>query len=72
MVSPGIDGVKHLCDVLDPKKVIATHDEDKHAKGLVSKFAKIIRPLSIEALQKIPWLSDRYLELNHYERIQIS
>lgn len=72
VVSPGIDGVKHLCDVLDPKKVIATHDEDKHAKGLVSKFAKIIRPLSIEALQNIPWLSDRYLELNHYERIQIS
>lgn len=72
VVSPGMDGVNHLCDVLQPKKVIATHDEDKHAKGLVSKFAKIIRPSSAEALQKIPWLSDRYQELNHYERIQIS
>ena len=72
VVSPGMDGVKHLCDVLHPKKVIATHDEDKHATGLVSKFAKIIRPSSVEALQKLPWLSDRYQELNHYQRIQIS
>jgi L-ascorbate metabolism protein UlaG (beta-lactamase superfamily) len=72
VVSPGIDGVKHLCDVLHPKKVIATHDEDKHAKGLVSKFAKISRPSSTEALQKLPWLNNRYIELNHYQPIQIS
>ena len=72
VVSPGMDGVKHLCEVLDPKKVIATHDEDKHAKGLVSKFAKVIRPSSPEALQKVPWLGDRYLELNHYQKIKIS
>lgn len=72
VVSPGLDGVKHLCEVLEPKNVIATHDEDKHATGLVSKFAKIIRPSSAEELQQIPWLSDRYQELNHYKRIQIS
>jgi len=72
VVSPGIDGVKHLCDVLHPNKVIATHDEDKHAKGLVSKFAKISRPSSTEALQKLPWLSNRYIELNHYQPIEIS
>ena len=72
VVSPGMDGVRHLCEVLHPKKVIATHDEDKHAKGLVSKFAKVIRPSSTEALQKVPWLGDRYLELNHYQKIIIS
>ena len=67
-----MDGVRHLCEVLHPQKVIATHDEDKHAKGLVSKFAKVIRPSSTEALQKVPWLGDRYLELNHYQKIKIS
>jgi len=72
VVSPGLDGVKHLCDNIDPKRVIATHDEDKHAKGLVSKFAKIIRPTSAEKLNKLPWLSDRYQEINNYNRIKIS
>ena len=72
VVSPGIDGVKHLCKVLHPKKVIATHDEDKHAKGLVSKLARIIRPSSSEALKKISWLGDRYLEINDYKPIQLS
>lgn len=72
VVSPGLKGVKHLCDILDPKRVIAAHDEDKHAKGLVSKFAKIIRPSSIEDLTKLPWLTDRYQEITDYNRKKIS
>lgn len=72
VVSPGLDGVKHLCDLLQPTKVIPTHDEDKHAKGLVTKFAKIIRPSSTDSLRQIPWLSDRFEELNHYQRIEIA
>jgi L-ascorbate metabolism protein UlaG (beta-lactamase superfamily) len=72
LVSPGLEGVKHLCAVLDPKKVIATHDEDKHAEGLISKFAKVTRPSSADELRKLPWLGDRYLEINHYQKIEIS
>lgn len=72
VVSPGLEGVEHLCEVLNPKKVIATHDEDKHARGLVSKFAKIIRPSSKDSLLKFPWLSNRYEEITHYESTQIS
>ncbi len=71
-VSPGLDGVKHLCEVLNPKKVMAVHDEDKHAKGLVSKMARITRPASPEALHELSWLGGRYFELNHYQRIEIS
>jgi hypothetical protein len=71
-VSPGLNGVEHLCDVLKPKKVMAVHDEDKHAKGLVSKMAKITQPSSNEALRELPWLRDRYFELNHYQPIEIS
>ncbi len=72
VVSPGLEGVEHLCEVLNPRKVIATHDEDKHAKGLVSKFAKIIRPSSKETLLKLPWLGERYQEITHYKLTQIS
>ena len=71
-VSPGLDGVEHLCEVLKPKKVMAVHDEDKHAKGLVSKMARITRPKSTQALRELPWLGDRYLELNTYHQIEIS
>ena len=72
IVSPGLKGVKHLCDTLNPKKVIATHDEDKHAKGIVSKFATIKRHSSSEDLLKYTWLTNRYLEVDHYNRINIS
>lgn len=72
IVSPGLKGVKHLCETLKPKKVIATHDEDKHAKGIVSKFARIKRPSSTENLIKNSWLTNRYLEVDHYNRINIS
>ena len=71
LVSPGLNGVKHLCETIDPMKVVATHDEDKHAKGIVSKFARIKRPSSSKNLTKLPWLGKRYLEVNHYNRIQI-
>lgn len=71
-VSPGLDGVEHLCEILKPKKVMAVHDEDKHAKGLVSKMARISRPSSTKALRKLPWLGDRYFELNNYDKIEIS
>lgn len=72
VVSPGLEGVKHLCESIHPKKIIATHDEDKHAKGIVSRLARIKRPSSKQHLLKHSWLSNRYLEVNHYNRIQIS
>lgn len=72
IVSPGLDGVKHLCQHLNPHKVVATHDEDKHAKGIVSKFAKVQRPSTSGDFLKFSWLTDRYLEVNHYNKIQIS
>lgn len=71
VVSPGLDGVKHLCDLVQPAKVIAVHDEDKHAKGLVTKFAKIIRPETSDSLRALPWLRNRYEELNHYQRLEL-
>jgi hypothetical protein len=71
LVTPGLKGVKHLCDLVEPKKIIAVHDEDKHAKGLVTKFAKVTKPESEKSLLEKSWLNDRYLIVNHYDRIEI-
>lgn len=66
-VSPGLEGVEHLVDVLNPKRIVATHDEDKHAKGLVSKFAKVVKSPDTKTLQELKYLKDRYVEISSYE-----
>ncbi len=71
-VSPGMKNVKELVGILNPKHVFATHDEDKHATGLVSKFAKITRAKAENELKQIPWLADRYHHLDHYNQITLS
>lgn len=70
-VSPGIEAVKKMVRVVQPAKVIATHDEDKHAKGLVSKFAKVTPPPAFAEMQKDEALKDRLLEINNYEPITL-
>jgi len=71
VVSPGLEGVEKLCRLLNPDKIVATHDEDKNATGLVSKFAKITRASSIDELTKLPWMSDRLLLLSDYQPTSI-
>jgi L-ascorbate metabolism protein UlaG (beta-lactamase superfamily) len=67
VVAPGLEGVAKLCALLEPQNVVATHDEDKHAKGLVSKFAKITPAGPEEALKKLPFLESRLLHLTDYQ-----
>lgn len=66
VVSPGLEGVEQLCQLLQPEKIVATHDEDKHAKGLVSKFAKITLAGSEHELAQLPWLNHRLVHLTDY------
>jgi hypothetical protein len=40
-VNPGMDNVETLCQLLQPRWLINTHDEEKMAKGLVSRFAEV-------------------------------
>lgn len=70
-VAPGIDGLRKLSNHLNPKYVIATHDEDKHASGLVSKFARITKSPVIEELQKYPELKNKIVEINHYKAVEL-
>ena len=40
-VNPGMDNARKLVEILKPEKIINTHDEEKIAKGLVKRLAKV-------------------------------
>ncbi len=69
-ISPGLAGLKHLTEKLSPKYIISTHDEDKHAEGLVIKMAKVKR-ISKSDLEQHPIFKDKILEINHYQPVNI-
>ena len=69
-VSPGIEGLQHLTENLHPQHIVATHDEDKHAKGLVIKMAKVKRIFSTD-LSQYPIFKNKIVELNHYNPITL-
>ena len=67
VVSPGMAGVSHLMETIKPRYVVATHDEDKVARGLVSKFAKVVTSPDKEELRKMEFLKNRYLAVEDYK-----
>jgi len=67
-ISPGLKGIMHLCQKLNPEFIVATHDEDKHAKGLVIKTAKITKN-SPEDLNKIELFKNKILEIKDYKPV---
>jgi hypothetical protein len=69
-ISPGIKGLKHLTEKLSPKYIISTHDEDKHAEGLVIKMAKVKR-ISKSDLEHHSIFKEKILEINHYQPVNI-
>ena len=70
-VSLGIDSVRNLNEKLHPKYIVATHDEDKHATGLISNIAKITRAPSKETLQSSDYFGKNYLHLDHYNLVSL-
>lgn len=69
-VSPGIKGLHHLNSTLKPRYIVATHDEDKHAEGIVSRFATVIRTARKD-LQAYPELYNKCLDLEHYSMVNL-
>ena len=70
MVNPGIKKAKELVEILNPKKIIATHDEDKPAVGLVKKIAKVNYPSCADLASLF---QEKYIDLDHsYQTIEIS
>lgn len=69
-VSPGVDGLKHLNTTLQPQHLVATHDEDKHAEGIITRFAKVVR-ISKNDLQQYPELYAKCLDMDHYKPVSL-
>ena len=68
-VNPGKENALKLVEKLNPEKVLQTHDEDKHAKGLVKKIAKVVYP-KVEELQND--MKGRFIDAREdYEMISI-
>lgn len=70
MVSPGLKGLTELTSHLQPEHIVATHDEDKHAKGLVIRMAKIKRHLSKD-LSKSELFKNRILDIPNYNPVEL-
>lgn len=69
-VAPGIEGLKHLNINLSPEYIIATHDEDKLAKGLVMRVAKVVR-VGKQELLDFPELYQKCFEINDYNPVSL-
>ena len=61
-VNPGIENGLALVKALNPRKVVHTHDENKHARGLVKKIAKLNYPTQDQLQAALP---DRFIYLQY-------
>ena len=68
-VSPGLEGLASLIGQTQPRRVIQTHDELKHARGIVPALARIV-PFQPGRVDEHPWLRERYLPIHNYEPVQ--
>lgn len=66
-VNPGKENALKLVEALNPRKVVHTHDENKHAKGLVKRIAKVDYP---DPQQLEASLAGRFIYLQ-YEPLHI-
>ena len=69
-IKPGLSGLRDLVDRLRPEVVVQTHDEDKHARGLVSRLARIT-PFHPDQLAAHAWLAQRYHAVSDYEPMSL-
>jgi len=70
-VSPGLSAVKSLISTHQPEHVIATHDEDKHAKGIINRLAKITLPPSRQELLADDNFKHRLLTIDNYQSLTL-
>lgn len=66
-VSPGLRGLEKLMRDSKAERFASTHDEDKHATGLVSRLARVMRH-SAEDIHRHEFLGTRFLNIADYEQ----
>lgn len=69
-VAPGLDGLRRLVERVNPDHIVATHDEDKFAKGLVSRLARVTR-IGKADLNAHPNLHSKCLEIIDYRMVAL-
>jgi L-ascorbate metabolism protein UlaG (beta-lactamase superfamily) len=70
-VSPGMTAVETLIQDLSPTHIVATHDEDKEASGLIPMLANITWAPSDEELLKSELFQDRLLTVSDYHPLTL-
>ena len=70
-IAPGLSGLEKLIRATGARRFVSSHDEDKHASGLVPLLAKIGKNTA-ERIKNIPYLSERYITVPDYEQHLIS
>jgi hypothetical protein len=65
IINPGLEGAKQLVHHLQPQQWVNTHDEIKHAKGIVIKLAKRFYPKLDEIKEH------NFIALADYQPIQL-
>jgi hypothetical protein len=66
VVSPGMKGLQNLLRDTQAEKFVSTHDEDKHAKGLVSRMANVVR-YSVEDIFNHQELGSKFINIADYQ-----
>jgi hypothetical protein len=69
-VAPGLDGLRRLTKRVNPDHIVATHDEDKFATGLVTRLARVTRVGKAD-LKAFPELETRCLEVSDYNVVRL-
>lgn len=70
LVSPGVEAAAELLQKSDSKKIVATHDENKIAKGMVSKFAKVEWAAG-NRIQKETIFKDKFMHIQDYNPVTL-
>lgn len=70
LVSPGTEAAGQLLEQIKGKKIVATHDEDKIAKGMVSKFAKI-KWAQDQSIAQQDIFKNKFIHIQDYNPVSI-
>ena len=66
-VNLGLGVLQKLAQILNPRHIISTHDEQKYAKGLVPKIARTFYPSAAAVLEKQP----NYVTVEDYGVVEL-
>jgi len=70
MVSPGLSSLKSLIADTLPRHVVATHDEQKYAHGLIPALARV-DVFDPQSAAQYPWLYERCLSIPDYRPVSL-